>query len=370
MTATNINQAAAELSQRVRIAVDSSAQLRIVGGDTKHFYGGVLTGESIGTSALSGVINYDPTELVVHVGAGTSMVELERTLQEAGQSLPFEPPHFGEAATVGGVVAAGLSGPRRPYAGSVRDYVLGVGLINGHAEHLAFGGQVMKNVAGYDVSRLVTGSLGVLGLITDVSLKVLPLPVYEQSLIFSGINRSDALEKMSQWALTPAPITALAHSEQHLRLRLSGSEKAVQATARKFGGEIDPQGTQYWQDLKELRLPEMTHATETNIEANRSKASLWRLSVPAATPDLALDGNWVLDWGGAQRWLSGSTSTAQAIRAAAVQAGGHATEFRGAHDRATVFQTLSPVVEKLHQRLKVAFDPKGVFNPGRLYSKI
>jgi len=185
MTGFDINHAASELAEQVRNAVESGTALRIVGGDTKHFYGGEPTGQRLSTARLSGVINYDPTELVVHVAAGTPIVELEQTLREAGQALPFEPPGFGDAATIGGVVAAGLSGPRRPYAGSVRDYVLGVGLINGHAEHLAFGGQVMKNVAGYDVSRLVTGSLGVLGVITDVSLKVLPLPAHEQSLVFT-----------------------------------------------------------------------------------------------------------------------------------------------------------------------------------------
>lgn len=369
MTGIDISHAAAELTERVRSAVDAGTALRIVGGDTKRFYGGEPMGQILKTATLSGIINYDPTELVVHVGAGTPIAELEQTLREAGQSLPFEPPSFGDAATVGGVVAAGLSGPRRPYAGSVRDYVLGVGLVNGHAEHLAFGGQVMKNVAGYDVSRLVTGSLGVLGLITDVSLKVLPLPAYEQSLIFADTSRIEALEMMSQWALTPAPITALAHSDQQLHVRLSGSEKAVLATARKLGGEVDSHGPHFWQNLKDLKLPVM--AMDANSAENRiNKPSLWRLSVPAAAADINLDGSWVLDWGGAQRWLCGSKSSPDAIRTVAVEAGGHATEFRGAKDRSTVFQPLSPVVEKLHQRLKVAFDPKGVFNPGRLSPQI
>jgi len=354
-----MDQKIAELTEQVRSAVKTDTALRIVGGNTKQFYGGVLQGETLSTSALSGVLSYDPTELVVHVGAGTRLIDLEKVLREAGQSLPFEPPGFGDSATVGGVVAAGLSGPRRPYAGSVRDYVLGAGLINGHAEHLAFGGQVMKNVAGYDVSRLVTGSLGVLGLITDVSLKVLPVPVYEQNLIFADVDRATALEMMSQWALTPAPITALAHSGQMLRLRLSGSEKAVLAAARSFGGEYDPNGSQFWLNLKELELP----------ETNSDRQSLWRLSVPAAASDIALDGDWILDWGGAQRWLSGTTSSADTIYTAATEVGGHATEFRGAHDRSTVFQSLSPGLATLHQRLKVAFDPKGIFNPGRLYPK-
>lgn len=353
----------AALVDRVRQAHDASQPLRIVGGDTKSFYGGELNGDAISTTGLSGVISYDPTELVVHVGAGTRLSDLNALLAEADQHLPFEPPAFGDTATIGGVVAAGLSGPARPYTGSVRDYVLGVGLINGRAEHLSFGGQVMKNVAGYDVSRLVTGSLGVLGLITDVSLKVLPRPAVRRTILFEGIDQDEAQNKMQQWAATPMPITAAAFTEGTLRVRLAGSSIAVDATAASLGADTDADGDRFWQQLRELTLPQLSD----------DDAPLWRFSVPPAAADIDLNldaskrGSWIIDWGGAQRWLSGCEADAEQLRAAASNAGGHATLFRGARDRAQSFESLPDVMQTLHLKLKQAFDPKGVLNPGRLY---
>jgi len=351
------------LRERVRDAADTGTSLRIVGGDSKSFYGGVLTGDAVSTRELSGVISYDPTELVVHVRAGTTLQELENTLAESGQMLPFEPPHFGESATVGGTVAAGISGPRRPFGGSVRDHVLGAGLINGRAEHLTFGGQVMKNVAGYDVSRLLTGSMGTLGIITDVSFKVLPLPVFEQTLVIEGLDRSEAIRRMATLMSTAAPLTAAAHVNSTLHLRLSGAEKAVSASTRQLGGAVMEDGDRFWLGLREHTLAQFDQ-TQT----------LWRLSLPPASQDLAIEGDdnaqWIIDWGGAQRWVSGSGLDVDAMRALGSRHGGHATAFRRAERREDAFTPLAAAVNKIQQNLKSAFDPHRIFNPGRLYPDI
>jgi len=317
----------------------------------------------VSTRELSGVISYDPTELVVHVKAGTGLRELESTLAESGQMLPFEPPHFGEDATVGGMVAAGLSGPRRPFGGSVRDHVLGAGLINGRAEHLTFGGQVMKNVAGYDVSRLLTGSMGTLGIITDVSFKVLPLPVFQQTQAIEGLDRTEAIARMASLMSTAAPVSAAAHVNATLHVRLSGAEKAVRACTGQLGGAVVDDGDSFWLALREHTLPQFDHAQ-----------TLWRLSVPPATADLANDvgdgAQWIIDWGGAQRWVSGSDLDVAAMRELGNRCGGHATAFRGMDRRADVFTPLAPAVNKIQQNLKSAFDPHRIFNPGRLYPDI
>ncbi len=351
--------AIAALASQVVDAAASGTALRIVGGDTKRFYGGTLDGEVVSTAGLTGVISYDPTELVVHVGAGTTLTELQETLRNEGQMLAFEPPHFGAGSTVGGMVAAGVSGPRRPFGGSVRDHVLGAGLINGRGEHLAFGGQVMKNVAGYDVSRLVTGSLGTLGIITDVSFKVLPLPAFEQTLRLDHIDAGEAITLMSGWMSTAAPISALAHTSGSLYVRLSGARKAVQASAKTLGGDVVDDGDVFWTQLRDHTLDDLG-----------GDDVLWRVCVSPATPalDFGDAARCTIDWGGAQRWVTGYQGDIESVRALASGAGGHATLFRGASDRSTVFAPLAPAVLKIQSRLKAAFDPKGIFNPGRLYA--
>lgn len=354
------DQEIAALAERVKDAASSGGALRIVGGDTKSFFGGELDGEVVSTTGMTGVISYDPTELVAHVRAGTKLSHLQTTLKEAGQMLAFEPPHYGSGSTVGGMVAAGISGPRRPFGGSVRDHVLGAGLINGRGEHLAFGGQVMKNVAGYDVSRLIAGSMGTLGIITDVSFKVLPLPVFEQTLRIDAVNPNEAIAKMSRWMSTAAPISALAHVKSAIYVRLSGAEKAVRASAKTLGGDSVDSSDEFWLGLRE----------HTHDEFGVGTGALWRLSVPPATPmfDLGASAHWIIDWGGAQRWLTGFDGDADAVRDTAAKAGGHATIFRGAVERSRVFAPLTPGVLKIQRRLKAAFDPKGIFNPRRLYA--
>jgi len=355
-------------SERIRAAADAQTPLRLRGGGSKDFYGQALSGELFDTREYAGLAAYEPTELVVTARCGTPLAELEAALAEKGQSLAFEPPHFGSAATVGGCLAAGLSGPRRARAGAVRDFVLGVMILDGHGRLLNFGGQVMKNVAGYDVSRLLAGSLGTLGLVVEVSLKVMPIASAGETLYFEmpGENsQRQALIRLNQWDGQPLPICASAWVGDILHLRLSGAAAGVGAALQKLGGKrLAPEAASvFWRSLRE-----QSHAFFAAGEAS----ALWRLAVPATTPPLALPGAQLIEWGGAQRWLhAASAADHQAIRQAAAQAGGHATLFRA--DRATkaavgVFQPLAAPLAGIHRRLKAAFDASGVFNPGRMYS--
>ena len=342
---------------RVSEAADTGGQLAIRGGSSKRFYAGPEQGEPLELAAWQGIVAYEPTELVVTARAGTALSELSATLAAQGQWLAFEPPHFGPTATVGGMLAAGLSGPRRQAVGAVRDFVLGVKLLNGLGEVLCFGGQVMKNVAGYDVARLMAGSVGTLGVLLEVSLKVLPLPVAEKSLRFA-IDEATALQQLNQWGGRPLPISGSAWQDGILTLRLSGAAAAVAAAQRTLAGEPvdDAEAVAFWWSLREQTLPFFA-----------GEAPLWRLSLPSLAPPQAL-GSTLVEWGGAQRWLRGGD--ARTIRAAAAKAGGHATLFRaddGLKAAAGVFQPLPQPLARIHHRLKHAFDPHRVFNPGRLY---
>ncbi len=346
-----------DLAEAVRQAAAGSTHLRIVGGDSKAFYGREPLGEPLAVGAHRGVLSYEPTELVITARCGTPLAEIEAALDEKGQMLGFEPPAFGESATLGGTVACGLSGPRRPYAGSARDFVLGVRVLNGRGEILRFGGQVMKNVAGYDLSRLLTGSLGILGVILDVSLRVLPRPVVERTLVQS-LSLGQGIEALTRWSGKPYPLSAAAHDGERLYLRLSGARAGVDAAARVVGGEDLEDGGAFWFSLREQTLPFF-----------QGSGALWRLSLPPATPPLGLEGEWFLDWGGAQRWLRSDAPAGQ-IRKAATEAGGHASLFRGGDRQGQVFQPLDAVLQRLHRNLKASFDPQGVFNPGRLYAEL
>jgi glycolate oxidase FAD binding subunit len=365
------------LIERVQDARAARRSLCIRGGDTKSFYGGEPRGEALETGALCGISSYEPTELVVTARAGTPLAELEAVLAEKGQCLAFEPPRFAmrdsdvdtapgpvrAGGSVGGMVAAGLSGPSRAAAGAVRDHVLGATLLNGKCEVLSFGGQVMKNVAGYDVSRMLAGSLGVLGVICEVSLKVLPLPAATATLRFE-LDQASALQRLNAWAGQPLPLHASAWWAGALVLRLSGATAAVRAAAQKLGGEaIEPAlAASFWTGLRDQSDEYFVNARG----ALGAGATLWRLSLPQTSAPLALPGDVLVEWGGAQRWLCSRASAAQ-VRDAAVAAGGHATLFMG-HDRgAGVFAPLKSPLDRIHRELKRAFDPDGVFNPGRLY---
>ena len=350
------------LVDRVKSAQSAGAQLCIQGGGTKRFYGEAPAGEVLDTRVLEGISSYEPTELVVTARCGTSLAELEATLAEQGQCLPFEPPHFGPGATVGGMVAAGLSGPSRAAVGAVRDYVLGATLLNGRGEVLSFGGQVMKNVAGYDVSRLLAGSMGTLGVILEVSLKVLPVAPATATLRFS-MDEAEAIRRLNEWGGQPLPLNASAWWDGTLVLRLRGALAAVNAAITRLGGElIEPaHATPFWSGLRHQHDEFFTKAAA----AVDGGARLWRVSVPPVTPPLGLPGEQLIEWGGAQRWIC-SAAPASLVRDSAAKAGGHATLFRG-DKGAGAFAPLKAPLDRIHRELKKAFDPNGVFNPGRLY---
>jgi glycolate oxidase FAD binding subunit len=351
--------------QQVQAARAAKAPLEIRGSASKAFYGGQPRGDVLDMRPLAGISSHEPTELVVTARAGTPLPELEAALAEHGQHLPFEPPQFaGEhgVGTVGGMVAAGLSGPARATAGALRDHVLGVTLLNGRGELLSFGGQVMKNVAGYDVSRLLAGSLGVLGVICEVSLKVLPRPPAVATLRFE-LDAERALCQINQWAGRPLPLSASAWWEGMLVLRLAGAQAAVAQAMQQLGGEVVGQemAEPFWQGLRD-------HSDEFFASAHKAVvagATLWRLSVPATTPPMKLPGEQLIEWGGAQRWVC-TTAPAATLREAAAHVGGHAVVFRSLNRSEGHFAPLPPALAQIHRRLKDAFDPDRVFNPGRL----
>lgn len=373
--------------ERIRAAHASAAPLVIRGGGSKDFYGNPCDGEILDTRALAGVVDYQPKELVLTARAGTPLVEIEALLAGENQMLAFEPPHFGEPplphageeanvalrapqaidGTLGGAIATGLSGPRRPYAGAARDFVLGVRMVDGTGQPLRFGGQVIKNVAGYDVSRLMVGALGTLGLLTEVSLKVLPRPAAEATLQFE-LDEAAAIERMNRWAGQPLPLSATSWHAGLLAVRLSGAASAVQAAQAKLGGEPLKDAAAFWQRLRDQATPFF------------DRRPLWRLAVKPTTPPLGLgEAQWI-EWGGALRWLAAELPPAT-VREAAKNAGGHASLFRSpplplaeegpnrtlkAIDSG-VFAPLAPAMLTLHRNLKQRFDPRGIFNRGRMY---
>jgi len=353
------------LVDRVVEASNLKAPLDIRGGHTKAFYGGTPRGDVIDMAELTGITSHEPTELVVTALAGTPLAQLEAVLAEKGQSLPFEPPRFAAGGTVGGMVAAGLSGPARASVGPLRDFVLGLTLLSGSGETLTFGGQVMKNVAGYDVSRLLCGSMGVLGIICEVSLKVMPIPPACTTLCFD-IDEISALERLNRWAGEPLPLSASSWHQGRLCVRLAGARAAVDGLRRRLGGsEMEPSTARaWWADIRDHRHD---YFCITNAELEQGEC-LWRLSVPDTTLPISLPGVQFIEWGGAQRWLR-STAPAKRIRSAASNVGGHATLVRAADKSAGVFTTLAAPLMAIHHRLKCSFDPAGIFNPGRLYSE-
>lgn len=343
------------LQERIREAGANRRPLCIRGGGSKDFYGGALQGEALDTAALAGIVDYEPTELVVTARAGTLLTVLEHTLLEQNQLLAFEPPNFGGRATLGGTVASGLSGPRRAYSGALRDFVLGVKILDGRGDELRFGGQVIKNVAGFDVSRLIAGSLGTLGVLTEVTLKTVPQPPAQCTLHFS-MRQAEALSCMNQWAARPLPLSASAWVDGQLYVRLSGANAGVLAARKMLGGEVMEGADEFWTGLREQRMKFFDTA-----------ADLWRISVPSNTPVLHDDSRVLIEWGGAVRWLHAPLD-AEALRTQLRPHGGHAMLYRAsAKPPDGAFHPLSPALAALHRRLKLAFDPHGIFNRGRLY---
>ena len=368
MTTTLEDPSLQILIARVQAARANNTPLCIRGGGTKDFYGESRRGEVLDTRVLAGISSHQPSELVVTARCGTSLAELEAVLAEKGQCLPFEPPHFAGdesgGSTVGGMVAAGLAGPSRAQVGSVRDYLLGVTLLSGAGEVLNFGGQVIKNVAGYDVSRLLAGSLGTLGVILEVSLKVLPCAPATATLCFR-MNEAAALKQLNLWGGQPLPIDASSWWNDTLVLRLRGAYAAVEAATLKLGGEAVPptEAGVFWAGLRDHR-DEFFVAAHAAVDAGRD---LWRMSVPQTAAPLKLPGESLLEWGGAQRWLVCEAGRSDAVRAAAATAGGHATLFRSQDKSAGVFTPLTAPLDAVHREMKRSFDPDGIFNPGRMY---
>lgn len=355
---------------RIRAALADGEPVRLRGGGTKDFYGQTLRGNVLDTRDLRGIVSYEPSELVVTARAGTPLRELEAALAQHGQSLAFDPPHFGAGATVGGMVAAGLSGPARAAVGAVRDYVLGVHMVNGRGELLQFGGQVMKNVAGYDLSRLMCGSLGTLGLLVQVSLKVLPRPVSQATLRFE-LDQAAALRQLQRWAGQPLPLHASCWvsdaGRELLYLRLSGARAAVDAAVRSLGGEREDEAqvASDWVALREQTLPFFTLQDDQ---------CLWRLSLPDTAPVLALApdaGTPLVEWGGALRWVKAPAAAGAALRASVQAVGGTVALFRhpaGSTERhPAVFHPLAEPLAGIQRALKQQFDPQAIFNPGRMY---
>jgi glycolate oxidase FAD binding subunit len=352
-----MDSAVQDLCDRITDAQRRGTALRLSGNGTKAFYGEYRdppTSQILNLSTYRGVISYDPSELVVTARCGTPLSELEDLLSSRGQYLAFEPPGFGGDPTIGGVVAAGLSGPRRFQVGAARDFVLGAVLISADAQILKFGGQVMKNVAGFDISRLLCGSLGILGPIIEVSIKVLPLPRLEATLHFD-MSVEDALEALNRWGGQPLPISASAWFDGQLWLRLSGAPSALKTARERLGGQLlsETAGVQWWQSLR--------HQTHPFFQQTQS---LWRLSVPSTAALTTLPGPSLIEWGGALRWCATNLSVAE-MRQYAADAGGTATHWKGGADGQRM-HPLAPAVYELHRRLKLQFDPKGIFNPGRL----
>lgn len=355
-----MNADLSQLCETVRAASASRTPLWIRAGGTKDFYGNTPQGTLLDPRSIAGIVEYEPTELVVTACPGTSLAELEQLLAENGQMLAFEPPHFGPGATVGGCVASGLAGPRRVSFGTthggVRDFVLGAKLVDGRGELLTFGGTVMKNVAGYDVSRLLAGSMGILGVIVEVSLKVLPRALSHHTLRFE-MTKVDAIDKLNEWAGRPLPLSASLWHDGALHLRLAGAPAAVKAARHQLGGEDveNSEADALWTSVREQTHPFFA-----------GELPLWRVSVPSTAAPLTLDAPQLIEWNGALRWLR-TEQSAEQVRECAGQAGGHATLFRGGNRSAGVFTPLAGPIAAIHRRLKAQFDPAGIFNPGRMY---
>jgi glycolate oxidase FAD binding subunit len=351
--AVSATDALEQFRERLTLARHNGVAVRLRGAGTKDFYGERLEGEVLELRPHWGIVDYEPSELVITARCGTPLSQIEQTLAERGQFLPFEPPAYGGDPTIGGIVACGLSGPRRLQVGAVRDFVLGAKLLRADGEELTFGGRVMKNVAGFDVSRVLCGSLGILGIISEVSLKVLPRPRCELTVRLTASAR-EAIDTFNRLAGLPLPLSGAAWSDGMAWLRLSGAAAAVRAGCARIGGEtVEPApAADFWDDLR--------HGTHALFASD----SLWRVSVPQTAPPLELPGTPLIDWGGALRWYAGDISASQ-VRAAASRYGGTALRWKG-ESESSRFHPLSPAVSEIHRRLKRHFDPGGLINRGRL----
>ncbi len=345
-----------ELIAQVRDAVEAKETLAISAGCSKTFIGRQIeTDRTIDVSGHTGIVSYQPVELVMTARAGTTLAEIESALAENNQMLACEPPRFGGKATLGGTLATNVSGPGRPWYGSIRDHVLGVTLINGESKQLRFGGQVMKNVAGYDLSRLQAGAMGGLGLMTEISLKVLPKPATTRTLKFT-MDQAEAIQRMNSMSGQPKPITAAYWSSGELYVRLAGAASAVDATAKSWGGEelASDVALALWSDLQDQQL------------AIFNADKVWRFSMKSSADVLPIEGDSLINWGGAERWYVGDHSFDRMV-ALAESTGGQVSLYRGGDRTDEVLHPVNPSIQSLQQRIKASVDPQGVFNPGRAF---
>lgn len=343
-----------QLQEQVLTARQAKQPLNIVAGGSKSFMGRTAVGDTLNLAGHTGIVSYQPVELVLTARAGTPLVEIEAALAENNQMLAFEPPHFSESSTIGGTLACNQSGPARPWSGSIRDHVLGVRLINGIGEHLKFGGQVMKNVAGYDVSRLQAGAMGSLGVITEISLKVLPKPAATRTLVWD-MAANEAIEFMNSLSGKPKPVSAACWFNGRLYVRLSGALSAVTATVTQWQAQELDDADLFWEKLRHQQLSFFN-----------TDAPLWRFSVNSAADITSLDSQSLIDWGGAQRWYSGEADKVR-MEALAAEAGGQVSQFAGGDRSLEVMHEVPAALQVIQKRVKDSFDPDGIFNPGRLY---
>jgi glycolate oxidase FAD binding subunit len=341
------------IADRLREASARRTPLRLAGGDTKRFYGRAVVGESVDLRGHAGVVNYDPAELVLTARCGTTLLEIDQLLAAQGQRFAFDPPRHSRGATIGGAIAAGLAGPPRPRHGAVRDHVQGVRIVTGDGRALRFGGEVLKNVAGYDVSRLMAGSLGILGVLLELSLRVLPRPAAELTLVFE-LDVAAALERLGTWASSSLPLCSSTWVAGRLYTRFEGTEATLQAVQQRLGGEPLGEAGSFWNSVRDQTHPFFA-----------STGRLWRLHLPAGTRLPLAEDDVLMEWHGAQLWYHEREKAD--FDAAAVAAGGSATLFRGAVDDEEVFTPLASPVLRLHRSLKQVFDPAGILNPGRMY---
>jgi glycolate oxidase FAD binding subunit len=357
------------LRDQIRAAASERARVRIRAGGSKDFYGNTPRGAVLDPRPVHGIVSYDPSELAIAARAGTPLTEVEAALDECGQMLAFEPPHFGPGATIGGCVASGLAGPRRAAYGycygGVRDFVLGAKLLDGQGQLVSCGGLVMKNVAGYDLPRLLTGSLGMLGIIVEVALKVVPKPRVEATLRLA-LDEAAALSSLNAWGAKPWPISASVWHRGVLSLRLSGATAAVAGALARLPASALPVAAP-GATLDSVAAGSFWHGIKEHTDAFFAGTTpLWRLSLPSTAGPVALGEEQLIEWGGALRWIRSALPAAE-IRARAQSLGGHATLFRGAERGGEAFTPLSPVLAAIHRRLRVHFDPAGIFDAGRMY---
>jgi len=350
-----------QLAEQISTAHTDKRVLAICGNGSKNFYANHVHGEPVNIKKHTGIIDYQPSELMISARAGTPLHEINNTLAENNQMLGFEPPNYAQHATIGGTIASGFSGPRRAFSGAARDFVLGCKVINGKGEILKFGGNVIKNVAGYDVSRLMCGAFGTLGVILETSLKVLPVPEHEQTQVLE-LDQISAVKLINKLGNQSLPLSANYIHDGKLYIRLSGNKNTVNQAAKNIGGETLQSKENIWQEICE----------HTHHFFKKTNENIWRLSLPATTtnlPDSLPVHDELIEWYGGLRWIKSDT-TSDDIFSLADQLGGHAVLYRTQEETQNRLQPLAPGIKKLHLNLKHAFDPHNILNPGKLYPKM